>query len=303
MELILCFSPHLDDVILSCVAKLLKDKSEGKRIRVETIFTLDGDRKSQWSKLDYEKRREEDFSVFKQLGAQVEHWQMKDAPFRNSLYSDWESIVTKFSEKDKATVLEIKNRMWEVIKTQSPQEILLPLGVGGHVDHRIVFLAGLEMCREKDLWKKVWFYEDRPYILVDGALEARLISLRFKSLQVFSFLKLAPKYFVSLIGFQMTKSHSKNIWSRFILGAKLLLEVLKGTHTVNMSVKLKPTIIATTSDYFKDITSLIKGYSSQFEDLYHSERYLLERSLKYSIEVFQKSGFYCERFWQVSDIF
>nr|MBA3416897.1 GlcNAc-PI de-N-acetylase [Chloroflexia bacterium] len=50
----------------------------------------------------------------------------------------------------------------------------VPLAVGGHVDHRHAYDAGVLLAR--DGWD-VWFYEDLPYALRSGALEHRLAAL------------------------------------------------------------------------------------------------------------------------------
>lgn len=54
-----------------------------------------------------------------------------------------------------------------------PQQVYLPLGVGGHVDHQLCRQAGIDMLREGDRWVMpgpeyagtVVFYEDFPYAL------------------------------------------------------------------------------------------------------------------------------------------
>jgi hypothetical protein len=50
-----------------------------------------------------------------------------------------------------------------------------PLGVGKHVDHQIVHLAGQELAARG--WD-IWFYEDIPYALKPMALDTRLAEVR-----------------------------------------------------------------------------------------------------------------------------
>jgi hypothetical protein len=49
--------------------------------------------------------------------------------------------------------------------------VFAPLAVGNHVDHQIVFAAGVDLARVG--WE-VWFYEDLPYALRSGASEERI---------------------------------------------------------------------------------------------------------------------------------
>ena len=49
-----------------------------------------------------------------------------------------------------------------------------PLGVGRHVDHQIVCSAADRLLQRGS---KVYFYEDFPYVLQEGALEARIKDL------------------------------------------------------------------------------------------------------------------------------
>ena len=52
--------------------------------------------------------------------------------------------------------------------------VYAPLAVGGHVDHRHGFTVGADLARAG--WD-VWFYEDLPYAINEGALPARLTAL------------------------------------------------------------------------------------------------------------------------------
>jgi LmbE family N-acetylglucosaminyl deacetylase len=59
-----------------------------------------------------------------------------------------------------------------------PELVLVPSGLGGHADHRIVALAAARVAPELPV--PVGFYEDRPYVayLDHDAIEAQLAPLR-----------------------------------------------------------------------------------------------------------------------------
>ena len=61
---------------------------------------------------------------------------------------------------------------------ERPELVLVPSGLGGHADHRIVALAAARVAAELPV--PVGFYEDRPYVayLDHDAIEAQLAPLR-----------------------------------------------------------------------------------------------------------------------------
>jgi LmbE family N-acetylglucosaminyl deacetylase len=69
---------------------------------------------------------------------------------------------------DDTEVIEVLRRE---IDRLEPQQVYLPLGVGGHVDHQLCRQAGVELLRSSDRWVMpgpdyagtVAFYEDFPY--------------------------------------------------------------------------------------------------------------------------------------------
>jgi LmbE family N-acetylglucosaminyl deacetylase len=69
---------------------------------------------------------------------------------------------------------------YQLLRTEiarlEPQKVYFPLGIGGHVDHRLTRQIGLELLRESRAWVMpgpdwagiVAFYEDFPYAWWDG---------------------------------------------------------------------------------------------------------------------------------------
>jgi LmbE family N-acetylglucosaminyl deacetylase len=55
-----------------------------------------------------------------------------------------------------------------------PRHVLAPLGVGGHVDHRIAHDAALEAFGGKEAGRNVFLYEERPEALLPGHVRLRL---------------------------------------------------------------------------------------------------------------------------------
>jgi len=70
-------------------------------------------------------------------------------------------------------LLESRAILGEVFRRTQARQIYLPLGVGGHVDHRIAHEAGVEALPTQS-GLDVFFYEERPDALVPGAVRMRL---------------------------------------------------------------------------------------------------------------------------------
>lgn len=158
----LYLSPHLDDVALSCVARIGRDLSQGWRVLVATVFS-EGD--------GYEARRAEDARAMEALGADHLWCGLRDAPFRSPAYGTFMGIVFGTDESDDSALEATGEVLAALIARTAPRIVLAPLAVGTHVDHRLVHKAARRLRAE------VRFYEDRPYALVPGLAALRLAEL------------------------------------------------------------------------------------------------------------------------------
>jgi LmbE family N-acetylglucosaminyl deacetylase len=154
-------SPHFDDVVLSCVAHVIDARRVG-RVVVATAFGA--------GQAD---RKREDARALALLGAEQVVLPFADAPDRLDVAPGFASLLlTRYpgEAEDRAALVETLRGM---IETEAISRIFLPLGVGGHVDHRIVHDV-------HDLGQTaldVWFYEDQPYARMRGALAARMAEI------------------------------------------------------------------------------------------------------------------------------
>lgn len=163
----LLLSPHLDDAILSCAGHIQHHVAQGQTVVVLTIFShADPDDAAGWAT-----RREEDRTAVARLGAQPRWLGLPDAPFRHPAYRDFDSLTGPILPSDASTKTRLAERLRHEVETLGPQLLYVPLGVGDHVDHRLVHeaAAGLPVPRVD--------YEDRPYALVDYAIRRRLDAL------------------------------------------------------------------------------------------------------------------------------
>jgi LmbE family N-acetylglucosaminyl deacetylase len=156
-------SPHLDDGVLSIPALVRSRAAAGERVVVLTVFSEGDD--------GYAARRDEDRAALALLGAEPLHLGLADAPYRRALPRTFRGLVlTQLVEGD-ADAVAVAHVLVDRLAALAPDLILLPLGVGEHVDHRVVHAA------HTLLHGSIGFYEDRPYALVRHAVHARLARL------------------------------------------------------------------------------------------------------------------------------
>jgi len=145
----LCLSPHLDDGVLSCASLL----SQVERPVIATFYTS-GDRL-------YSARRAEDREACRRLGAECRHMGLRDDRFRSFVQIvGGATPVTKRTQRALARLLE----------EYDPELVLAPMGVGQHVDHRVLRDTATALVPAA----RLLYYEDRPYAFVRGQVDFTL---------------------------------------------------------------------------------------------------------------------------------
>lgn len=175
-------SPHMDDAVLSLGQHIVNWQKKNKKIKIITVMTSFGNDEEMplYSKKyisssgfksvkDFSKARvREDVEVMKNLRVKHEHWGFIDAGFRRndrgSTYPTRRDLFNnKISKSDHKIVVEISKK----IAKQKSKIILIPAGVGGHVDHLIVKKAAekaskinrLSYLESPYLWESFNFFE------------------------------------------------------------------------------------------------------------------------------------------------
>lgn len=176
-------SPHLDDAALSMGGTIAKLTGSGLRVLVVTLcaglprrasaldLARDLEARCPRSAVDYVlERRMEDSRALERLGAD-HYWESSlDAIFRYpERYSTRGSLFSKPHPRDR---LRGRARLiaWALAALNPHATYYAPLGVGSHVDHRILAEAASAISRNVALH----YYEDFPYVTSPGALEEAL---------------------------------------------------------------------------------------------------------------------------------
>jgi LmbE family N-acetylglucosaminyl deacetylase len=183
MPTALALSPHLDDAAFSCGGLLASLAQAGWRVVMATLFTgsvadpqgfalacqLD---KGLAPDVDYMAlRRDEDVRAAVALGiAPPVHLPFREAPHRGygsapELFSD--------TRADDGVAAELAPALAGLIAAESPDLLLAPEAIGGHVDHVQVVRA----LRSLDVAAPVLWWRDFPYTVREAAPKEPLVGL------------------------------------------------------------------------------------------------------------------------------
>ncbi len=171
----LYLSPHLDDAALSCGGQIAARVRAGQRVRVITVFA--GDEPAEppsglvrrlhadfgLSSGVVSARRAEDAAAMRHLGCDDERWDETEGIYRlhpetgTALYPTLDALFGPVAATDEAVVAHLRQRLAALPR---PRLVVVPLGVGGQVDHAVV-RAAAEACFDNATLR---YYEDYPYV-------------------------------------------------------------------------------------------------------------------------------------------
>jgi hypothetical protein len=158
----LWLSPHVYDALLSGAGRLLRARAQGLKILVVTAF---GDERS-----------DEARAVFDRLGIDSLSLGLQAAHRRDRAYASFTSRVFGSQPADAACHETLRRAAEDLGHRTKARDVYAPLGVGGNVDHRILHEAAARAFPVGP-GQNMFFYEDRPYALVPGAVRMRLVQL------------------------------------------------------------------------------------------------------------------------------
>jgi LmbE family N-acetylglucosaminyl deacetylase len=178
-------SPHYDDIALSCGGTAALVAQHGREPLVALLFGSEPNPNEpltafaeelhrQWGMKADEViagRRREEAAASAILGTRDSFAPFQDAIYRGDQYTSDAQLFGSPAAGDVGLPSAIIESLELTRSPDRDSRIYVPLAVGNHVDHQIAFAAGVELA--KSSWE-VWFYEDLPYGLRQGAREERI---------------------------------------------------------------------------------------------------------------------------------
>jgi LmbE family N-acetylglucosaminyl deacetylase len=163
--LTLVISPHLDDAVLSVGGSMAAWSAAGERVVVATVCTdgppLDALAPSMRTLADYPVRRREDADACAAVGAEFRWLGHVERAFRRPFLTARACFTTRtlFDRAEVAERAAIQESL-AALDALAPDRILVPLGVGNHVDHVVALIAATEWALTRGWRDRLLFYED-----------------------------------------------------------------------------------------------------------------------------------------------
>lgn len=165
-------SPHLDDVVFSCGGWIWEQTHRGQEVEIWTICAGDPPPGSlsalalslhqSWGLGEnaVRIRREEDREACRMVGAAPRHLSFLDCIYRFSpqgelIYQTEAEIFGGLDPGEGDLIDRVSAALAELLPTES--ELIVPLGIGNHVDHELTRKAASRLGR------RLYYYADYPY--------------------------------------------------------------------------------------------------------------------------------------------
>lgn len=166
-------SPHLDDAVLSCGGRLARWAREGPVLVVNVFTDFAGAPRGAPAALG-EMRHREEAAAAAFLGFASVSLGEKDCVCRSRRYlSPGRLFGGARLPEDPLDVERLAGRLQRLLADLDWKELVLPLGVGWHVDH----VAVHEATRSFHAGARTSFYEDLPYADIPSLTARRLAEL------------------------------------------------------------------------------------------------------------------------------
>lgn len=168
--------PHFDDVALSCGGTAARTARDGQQPAIVTVFASEivdamvGDfaawKHERWRLDDPDAvlrvRREEDARAAAVLGCRLRWLGLPDAIYRGDRYTSDRELYGPVREEEGELARFLADELASLPEWRDGNRVFVPLAVGSHVDHQLVFEAGACLARRG---VEVLAYEDLPYAI------------------------------------------------------------------------------------------------------------------------------------------
>jgi hypothetical protein len=158
-------APDTTSALLSCSARIAAETGKGMRVLVASLFG---------SRVDEGVRPSA--ASLGRIGVDAFEAALPAAAERSASHASCVSRVFGRSAEDDACLERAARILDDVGRKTRARHVCVPLGVGGHIDHRLAHEAGVRVF-EPQAERDVLLYEERPAAFVPGAVRIRLAQL------------------------------------------------------------------------------------------------------------------------------
>lgn len=296
MKTILIISPHLDDAVLSCGATIAALAAQGCHIVTATVFTQPGSNTPMINQ--YIIRQEQDEQALHLLGATCIHLGYTDAPFRNSQWNSFSTLLFHHHTPpgQLQLVQQIAAAIQELIQSLQPEEVWFPLGTGGHIDHQLVWHSSHLLSHFTQ--QKV-YYEECPYAMVPGWPAIRwhytgatpLASASSPPLHYAALTDISLAFIDNYITNDEDKAASLQAWNNEWCTLPHLPETITRWQYHNEQFICRPFFAE--HAYFQQLCKAIACYTTEWPALFGPLQENIATTLSQNIHNHQ----YCEKYW------
>jgi len=157
-------SAHPDDPVLSCAARLSSEQRRRARILVVSLFA---------GAQDASPAAVAARNALARVGGTLVGAGVPEARERNPYYGSFRARTYDRHVDDEGWAVRVAHLLAELADRIRPRAVYAPLAVGGHVDRRLAHEAALAALEGRD-GRNVYLYEDKPDVVVPGAVRIRL---------------------------------------------------------------------------------------------------------------------------------
>jgi len=277
----------------------MKLQEGGRKVAVATLFSKG---LPIFGSLDlYQGRRREDDRALAALGVSDPiQLGLKDAPFRNLFYHNFQRVILEEHPRDRQFAKELGQRVALLYKELAPQTVFLPLAVGTHIDHRHTHCLWCALPAEAN----IVFYEDRPYSFLPHNLQLRLKELGADIIDPELAKTMAPDpdqgwraFGEGLKTITMYKNvlKRKRLRFRYILSCARAMKSPQPAHLLTLEAENLST--GDQRDILK-IQEAVRSYKSQIPMLFNDMETFTRESAAYNRRL-DGGALYCERYWRL----
>lgn len=264
-------SPHLDDAVFSCGGRIQHELKKGP-VLVINFFTDYPENIKQMGVSLGKERLSEEKNAATFLGYESKNLMELDAVLRNPHYKKITNLFKNITVEESAYVESLRNKIFLALNELSFETIYVPLAVGWHVDHQILFQVFLPWLGKKN----IKFYEDAPYCFVKDLTRLRLNQLGEKNMIQFNVKELQELESAALNSFKkMGLFMARPFYLRYfvsLIGVFVLRKIIRFQNNQKLNLPaLRADILELSENELQVKINAIKCYASQFKVFFKSE--------------------------------